>query len=119
MTGPEMRRIDPDAEAARLADHEVDQAFAMALRLAAMDTRTLTGNALALQQKVAALQQVVKEDQAHVDTLTASAKPTPTPGPTAAANDLEMAKAQLQLDSDELGDANEQLARVSGDKRAR
>jgi small-conductance mechanosensitive channel len=111
----EEQRIAHEAE--RLADHEVDQAFAMALRLAAMDTRTLTGNALALQQKVAALQQVVKEDQAHVDTLTASAKPAPTPGPTAAANDLEMAKAQLQLDSDELADATQQFARASGDKR--
>src|ERR1700733_4829774 len=71
----EEQRIAHEAE--RLADHEVDQAFAMALRLAAMDTRILTGNALALQQKVAALQQVAKEDQAHVDTLTASAKPAP------------------------------------------
>ena len=39
-------------EAERLADHEVDQAFAMALRQAEMETRTLTGPALELQQKV-------------------------------------------------------------------
>src|SRR5580698_600820 len=39
-------------EAERLADHEVDQAFAMALRQAQMETRVLTGPALALQQKV-------------------------------------------------------------------
>src|SRR5947209_7191389 len=39
-------------EAERLADHEVDQAFAMALRQAEMQTRHLTGDALALQQRV-------------------------------------------------------------------
>ncbi len=39
-------------EAERLADHEVDQAFAMALRQAALETRALTGDALALQQKI-------------------------------------------------------------------
>ncbi len=45
----------------------MDQAFAMALRQAAIETRTLTGNALALQQKVTNLQELVKEDQARVD----------------------------------------------------
>jgi hypothetical protein len=103
-------------EAERLADHEVDQAFAFALRQAAFQTRTLTGDALVIQQKVAQLQALVKEDQAHVDTLTASLK-QPN-GAIADSDDLDVAKAQLQLDSDELGDANEQLARVSGDKRA-
>jgi small-conductance mechanosensitive channel len=113
----EERRIAHAAE--RLADHEVDQAFAMALRLAAMDTRVLTGNALALQQKVANLQQVVKEDQAHVDALTASTKTAPPAllGAASSSNDLDMAKAQLQLDSDELADATEHFARASGDKR--
>src|SRR5258708_650310 len=53
-------------EAQRLADHEVDQAFAQALRQASMETRNLTGEALALQQKVTALQGMVKEDQAKV-----------------------------------------------------
>ncbi|MEI9977709.1 MAG: mechanosensitive ion channel domain-containing protein [Edaphobacter sp.] len=102
-------------EAERLADHEVDQAFAFALRKAALQTRTLTGDALAVQQKVAQLQALVKEDQAHVDTLTTSHK-LPN-GSVADSDDLDIAKAQLQLDSDELADANEQLARVSGDKR--
>src|ERR1700687_6193409 len=54
-------------EAERLADHEVDQAFALALRQASLRSHTLTGNALAIQQKVAQLQAMVKEDQARVD----------------------------------------------------
>jgi small-conductance mechanosensitive channel len=102
-------------EAERLADHEVDQAFAMALRQAAIVIRTLTGPALELQQKVAALQAVVKEDQAKVDGLTASLKGAN--GVVADSDDLDVAKAQLQLDTDELGDATEDLARMSGDKR--
>ena len=103
-------------EAERLADHEVDQAFALALRQAAFQTRTLTGDALALQQRVAQLQSLVKEDQSKVDALTASLKPSL--GAPATSDDLDQAKAQLQLDNDELADLSEQLARVSGDKRS-
>src|ERR1700678_1814729 len=77
-------------EAARLADHEVDQAFALALREAALQTRTLTGDALAVQQRVTQLQALVKEDQSKVDAVTASLKQ-----PTASSDDLDAAKAQL------------------------
>ncbi len=110
----EEKRMAQEAE--RLADHEVDQAFAMALRQAALEHRTLTGDALALQQKVTGLQALVKEDQAKVDSLTASLKSKN--GAVAQSDDLDLAKAQLQLDTDELNDATDDLARVSGDKRA-
>ena len=112
MSGEEKRYVR-DAE--RLADHEVDQAFAQALRQASMDvqTRNLTGEALQLQQKVTMLQGMMKDDQAKVDSLTASMKGVNPPG----TDDLDIAKAQLQLDNDELADATEDLARVSGDKR--
>ena len=109
----EEKRLAQEAE--RLADHEVDQAFAMALRQASLDRRTLTGDALALQQKVAGLQVMVKEDQAKVDALTASLKGKD--GAVAQSDDLDLAKAQLQLDTDEMNDASDDLARVSGDKR--
>src|SRR5580698_7273910 len=58
------------SEAERLADHDVDQAFAFALRQASFQNHTLTGDALAAQKKVAQLQALVKEDQAKVDALT-------------------------------------------------
>lgn len=112
-TSSEERRLAREAE--RLADHEVDQAFAMALRQAALERRVLTGDALVLQQKVAGLQEMVKEDQAKVDSLTASLKGAN--GVVAQSDDLDLAKAQLQLESDELDDATENLARMSGDKR--
>jgi small-conductance mechanosensitive channel len=107
-------------EAERLADHEVDQAFAMALRQAEMEKFVLTGPALELQQKVNGLAEQVKEDQAAVDSLT-SKLATATKSGAAAANsqsdDLDVAKGQLQLDTDEMNDASADLARASGDKR--
>src|SRR5882757_9766350 len=96
--------------------HEVDQAFAMALRQANAENRTLTGKALEVAQKVTALQQTVKQDQAEVDALVASAKAR-----GAGANDdhLDVAKAQLALDNDELSDTQDNLAVVSGDQRSK
>lgn len=101
-------------EAKRLADHEVDQAFAQSLRQASAVTSELKGEALALQQRVTELQQTVKEDQARIATLTSKT------GPTAAApggEDLEVAKAQMGLDQEELSDSMEDLAQESNDQR--
>ena len=116
-------------EAERLADHEVDQAFASALRLAqaAAQHRSLRGEALALSQKVAQLQQVVADDQARVQALTAAEAKNPAattrtqPDNSAPpeADDLDIAKAQLGLDSDELSDAQHDLSRALGDERGR
>jgi small-conductance mechanosensitive channel len=100
-------------QALRLADHEVDQAFAQALRQASLDVKKLTPEAQGLQQQVATLQQMVKEDQAKVDPLAAAAKSNPSVN----TDDLDVAKAQLQLDKDELADAEDDFARASGDKR--
>ena len=106
-------------EAERLADHEVDQAFAMALRQAEMETNVLTGPALVIQQKVNALAGQVKDDQAAVDGLNAQVAAAARRGGAAALDDdLDVAKARLQLDTDESSDASEDLARASGDKRA-
>jgi small-conductance mechanosensitive channel len=107
-------------DAERLADHEVDQAFAMALRQAEMETRVLTGPALDLQQKMNGLADQVKEDQASVDDLTAQVAAATKKGGAAAdslGDDLDVAKARLQLDTDEMNDASDDLARESGDKR--
>jgi small-conductance mechanosensitive channel len=112
-------------QAEHLADHEVDQAFASALRKANLKAQhsTFTGEALALSQKVEQLKQLVAEDQAQVQRLTSSLSSTAAlakPGkvPDADNDDLEIAKAQLGLDSDELADAQHDLDRASGDDRA-
>jgi small-conductance mechanosensitive channel len=112
-------------EAERLADHEVDQAFASALRQASAQAqhRILTGDALALSQRVKQLQQLIKEDQALVNSLTAASGSSAASAKDAAkpagdSDDLEVAKAQLGLDTDELEDAQQELERTSGDDRA-
>jgi small-conductance mechanosensitive channel len=113
-------------EAERLADHEVDQAFASALRQASVQARhrVLSGDALALSQKVKQLEQLVKQDQALVQSLTpASASQTASPSKEAAQpaggdDDLDVAKAQLGLDSEQLDDTQQDLDRASGDNRA-
>jgi small-conductance mechanosensitive channel len=109
-------------DAERLADHEVDQAFASALRQASMQPRALTGEALKLSQKLKHLQQVVKEDQLRVEHLTQSANRSASSASSGAAHviladDLDIAKAQLGLDSDEVADAQQDLARAVGDER--
>jgi len=106
-------------EAERLADHEVDQAFAQSLRQASAETRQLTGEALTLQKRVTELQQTVKQDQAQVTSLTAKAGPAPAAAAGPTGDDLDVAKAQLSLDQDELSDSMEDLARASGDHRGK
>ncbi len=95
-------------EAERLADHEVNQAFAMALRQAGARRPAAAGATLALAQKITQLQQMAKDDQARVHALTSGA---------ATDDDLKIAQAQLDLDMDELNDAQHDFARASGDVR--
>jgi hypothetical protein len=88
-------------EAEHLADHEVDQAFAAGLRQAILDAqhRVISQDATVLQQKIAELEKLRRQDQAQVDKLS-SAKGAAGAGANQA---LEVAKAQLGLDSDEFG----------------
>lgn len=111
--------------AERLADHDVDQAFASALRQATLRAQhtTLSGDALALSQKIATLQQLIKQDQAQVQSITqqlnspSNQAKNGAPAPVDS-GDLDVAKAQLGLDSDELADAQQDLDRATGDQTA-
>jgi small-conductance mechanosensitive channel len=105
-------------EAERLADHQTDQAFAAALRQASLRHYSLSGEALAISKKIAQLQQIVDEDQARVRSLTQVVKQAASSAASATAgDDLDIAKAQLNLDSDQLADAEQDLARAGGDER--
>src|SRR5437588_8400751 len=100
----EEKKFARDAE--RLADHEVNQAFSQSLRQAALAKPTLGGKALALQQRVNELQQTIKNDEARIALLSASAG---TRSASAASNtsELDIEKAQLSLDQAELADSVE------------
>jgi small-conductance mechanosensitive channel len=110
-------------QAERLADHEVDQAFAQALREASTQAKSMTAEVQSLSEKVSQLEDEVKADKARVASLGGDPKAS-SDAATAASNDsgnddLDAARTQLQLDSDELDDANENLTRATGDKRGK
>jgi len=98
-------------EALRLADHELDQAFATALRQAAAYRPPTTGPLRDLAERVHQLKEQVAWDQRRVAQLTKEATPKD-------ADLLNLAKAQLALDQDELDDAQQDLARQGGDPHA-
>jgi small-conductance mechanosensitive channel len=110
-------------EAERLADHDVDQAFASALREASMRRPVLSSEAQVISERIKDLGAIVKADQVHVDSLTTpSGKGSGTAKgnentDAAGSDDLEVAKAQLGLDQDELADARQEFARATDDKR--
>ncbi|MDR3736503.1 MAG: mechanosensitive ion channel family protein [Acidobacteriaceae bacterium] len=119
-------------DAQRLADHEVDQAFATAMRVAATQKTTLTPEVINLQQRIADLQQAVNDDQKNVQQLTLPTKPGASHSAALKSDksadddadnsdspELALAKAQLDLDTDQLTEAQQDLARSSGDQRAR
>jgi small-conductance mechanosensitive channel len=100
-------------EALRLSDHELDTAFASALREAAASTVPLSGPLKQLADHVGKLKAKVAATQERIAKLTKAASASDT-----AAGQLDVAKAQLSLDQDELNDAQEDLARQGGDKHA-
>jgi small-conductance mechanosensitive channel len=101
-------------QAEHLADHEVDQNFAAALRQAQLQSsrRALTGDAVALSQHITQLRQMIALDRAAVDQAKAQGK-------SADDSDLQVAQAQLDLDSDELADAQTDLSQATGDQSVR
>lgn len=116
----EEQSLARDAE--RLADHEVDQAFVMALKDVELRQKPLKGEAAAVTAKVAMLQSQVKVDQQQVDSLQSAAKAAggaagADPNSANGGVDLQVAQAQLGLDQDELTDAQGDLARDLGDRR--
>src|SRR6201993_5454774 len=65
----EEKKLAADAE--RLADHEVHQAFSQSLRQASLAQPKLSDKALALQKRVNELQQTVRNDEARIAALSA------------------------------------------------
>lgn len=91
-------------EALRLADHELDQAFASALREAA-HSAPATQAQKGLVARIAQLKSTIEAEKARMAKLTD--------------DELELSKAQLELDQDQLDDAQQDLARQGGDPHAK
>jgi small-conductance mechanosensitive channel len=98
-------------EALRLADHELDQAFATAVRQAAEYRPPADGPLRHLVERVSQLTAQVAWDHRRVTQLTKQADPKD-------ADVLALVNAQLALDQDELDEAQQDLARQGGDPHA-
>ena len=108
------QEVDLAQQAARLADHELDQAFATAVREAASVKPPATGPIQQLNARVARAKAQIAADQARIAKLAKDAAASDR-----AAAELELAQAQLALDQDELEDAQLDLARQGGDERGK
>ncbi|HZQ25513.1 MAG TPA: mechanosensitive ion channel domain-containing protein [Terriglobales bacterium] len=107
------------AEVLRLADHEVDLAFADALRDAAQHPTTPSPEARDLQARVVKATDVLKTHQAAIDRLSKQLSTAKEQDRDSLQQQIDVSKAELELDQDELDDAKADLARAGGDSRDR
>jgi small-conductance mechanosensitive channel len=105
------------AQALRVADHEVDQAFETALRAAAADITPLKGEALEVSQKIALLEKKVQTEKQGIDDLTKA--PPKALHQDDVAQQIALAQAQMDLDNDVLNDLRQDLIRLGADKHAK
>jgi small-conductance mechanosensitive channel len=106
-------------EALRLADHEVDLAFASALRNATEHPPVLSAEAEELKTRVAEAESALEHDQAEIARLTGLQDKAEGAKKTSLGDQLEIARAQLELDQDEVDDARQDLMRAGGDPQGR
>jgi small-conductance mechanosensitive channel len=103
---PEER--DLSRETLRLADHELDQEFATALREAIVAHPPASSALKELNDRIVKIKQRIAADQQRIAKLAKTDD-----------GQVEVAKAQLELDKDELEDAEQDLARQGGDPHAK
>ncbi len=106
-------------EALRLGDHEVDLAFASALRNATEHPPVLSAEAQELRSRVAESASALEHDKAEIARLTALQAKAEGGKKASVGDELEIAKAQLELDQDEFDDAKQDLMRAGGDPQGR
>ncbi|HKA01120.1 MAG TPA: mechanosensitive ion channel domain-containing protein [Candidatus Solibacter sp.] len=113
------RQVAPVAETAaeqefartaqRLADHELDQAFASAVREAATTKPAANPAVQKFNARITEIRQRIAQDQQRIAKLEKAGSE----------DQAEVVKAQLALDDDELEDAQQDLIRHGGDERTR
>jgi small-conductance mechanosensitive channel len=110
----------PLAQAAvQLADHELELAFAGALRHLEAHPPVLSPQAQQIQDQANAAQRKLDADSERVKALTdALAKASPSQKPSIQ-DQLDLAQAQQELDQDELTQANDALLQAGGNVHQR
>jgi small-conductance mechanosensitive channel len=106
-------------EALRLADHEMDLAFAAAVRDAEQNPPVLSAQAKEIEKRLQKLEKALEADKALVAQLTAAYEKASEDRKDSLGDQLDVAKAQQQLDQDEVDDAKQDLIRSGGDPKGR
>jgi small-conductance mechanosensitive channel len=106
-------------EALRLGDHEMDLAFAAAVRDAEDYPPVLSAEAKKIQARLQQAEKAIEADKAEVARLTADFEKASAAKKDAVDDLLDVAKAQLELDQDEADDAKQDLIRSGGDLKGR
>src|SRR5260370_38799870 len=106
-------------EVLRLGDHEMDLAFAAAVRDAEEHPAGLSAEAKEIQARLQQAEKAVEADKAEVVRLTAAYEKASADKKDALDDRLDVAKAKQELDQDEADDAKQDLIRSGGDPKGR
>jgi small-conductance mechanosensitive channel len=101
------------------ADHEVDVAFAAALRRIEAHPPVLSPEAQKIDARLTALQKQLEADKASVARLTAQLAQVPESQRGGLQDQLNLAQSQLELDQDEVEDENQNLVAAGGNAHQR
>ena len=113
----EERQFSQDA--VRVADHEVDLAFASALRTASQQPSSNLKQDQATRNRINKAQSQTVELKTKIKQLTARSAKTKGTSRDNLPQQITLAQAQLELAQDELADAQEDLTRAGGGDYAR
>ena len=114
---PEQKRLAD--ETLRIADHEVDLAFADALRNATQHPVPPSPQTKQLSVRLDESRQNLKTDQDRADQLKKKLSAASERDRDAIQEQLDLTQAQIELDQDEVDDAQQDLSRAGGDPKSR
>src|SRR5260370_9348110 len=106
-------------EALRLGDHEMDLAFAAAVRDAEANPPVLSAQAKEIETRLQEAEKALEADKGRVAQLTAAYEKASGDRKDSLGDQLDVAKAQQELDQDEEDDAKQDLIRSGGDPKGR
>lgn len=110
----------PFAQSAiQLADHELDVAFAAALRQIEAHPPVLSPETQKIADRLQTAQKQLDADQARVNQLTSALAQPGAPQNSTLQDRLDLAQAQLELDKDEVATANQDLMLAGGNAHQR
>jgi small-conductance mechanosensitive channel len=107
------RRFAQEAE--RVSDHEVDLAFAQALRDAGSQMARLTPQSRDLFTRLSKAEAELAADQAHLEQLKKQVETASGDRQDRLQQEADLTQAQVELDQDEVGDAKEDIDRAGVD----